>query len=224
VQATGDAIAINHQSLLARRLIIAIAKAPYARCNCLQHGASNDRKRFVPGCVVSGMIGLQDTAMKYLIAWCTAISLAAINLTGCAATHVQTTQADTAALGTESCFWVRYIRHWDVIDPSTMIVYAPLPQNAFLVKLLQPIPDLNFHFGLGFEDADRTGRICRVDGYVSVGEPFPMRVAIAAVRALTPEQVRQLKASGKARDNGKTPTGSAPAAPTTTVPAERARG
>jgi len=162
--------------------------------------------------------------MKYLSACCTAISLAVVNLAGCAATPVQSTQAGTPTPDSETCFRVRYIRHWDVIDPSTLIVYAPLAQNAYLVKLLQPIPDLNFHFGLGFQDAQRTGKICRVDGYVSVGQPFPMRVPIASVRALTPEQVTQLKASGAGKSNGAAPAGNTPAAPTTPVPAKPATG
>lgn len=184
----------------------------------------NDGKRLVANCAVADIFIVKKTAMRHVRACCTAISFAVVNLTGCTASHFQTKQADTAPLGTESCFWVRYIRHWDVIDPSTMIVYAPLPQNAYLVKLLQPIPDLNFHFGLGFEDAHRTGKICRADGYVSVGEPFPMRVPIAAVRALTPEQVKQLKATGNAKDNGATPAGNAPVAPSSAAPAPPAGG
>jgi uncharacterized protein DUF6491 len=162
--------------------------------------------------------------MRYLSVCCTAISVAAFNLAGCAATHAPVARADTALPGTEACFWVRMIRHWDVIDTSTLIVYAPLPQNAYLVKLLQPIPDLNFHFGLAFDDVDRTGRICRIDDSVSVGEPFPMRVPIAAVRALTPQQVQQLKDSSRRKGNAVTPAGNAPATPTTTVPAEPAGG
>jgi Family of unknown function (DUF6491) len=145
---------------------------------------------------------------------CIAISLAAISLTGCATTHVQAAQANTPLPGTESCFWVRNVRHWDVLDPSTLIVYAPMAQDAFLVKLFQPIPDLSFHLSLGFDDADRTGRICSIDDYVSVGEPFPLRVPISAVRALTAEQVKQLKsfAKGKGKDNSVTPAVNGPTA------------
>jgi hypothetical protein len=145
---------------------------------------------------------------------CTAISLAAISLTGCAATHVRSAQANTALPGTEACFWVRDVRHWDVIDQWTLIVYAPMTQDVYLVKLFQPIPDLSFHVGLGFDDAERTGRICSIDDYVIVGKPFPLRVPISAVRALTAEQVKQLKspAKGKGKDNSVTPAVNAPAA------------
>jgi hypothetical protein len=146
--------------------------------------------------------------MKQLRPCCIALTLSTGGLWGCATTHLPPAPEVSATIGTESCFWVRNVRSWDVLDPSTLIVYAPLPQNAYLVKLLQPIPDLNFRFGLAFEDHDRTGRICRADDDVSVGEPFPMRVPIAAVRALTSEQVRQLKSSAKGI--GVSPPGSVP--------------
>jgi len=158
------------------------------------------------------ILKLKGSPMENLRICCTAISLAAMSLTGCASTHVQAAQANTPLPGTESCFWVRNVRHWDVIDQSTLIVYAPMAHDAYLVKLFQPIPDLSFHLTLGFDDADRTGRICSIDDYVSVGEPFPLRVSISAVRALTPDQVKQLKSAGQGKGSGAAPAVNGPTA------------
>jgi hypothetical protein len=154
---------------------------------------------------------LQDTAMKNLSLCCVAISLALSNLSGCASTRAQTPGAqsppsapvsDIPTIGTESCFWIRDVRHWDVIDPSTLIVYAPMPKEAYLVKLLQPIPDLRFHLTLGFEDTDHMGRVCRIGTFVSVGQPMPWRAPVAAVRALTPDEVKQVKTAAKTKGKG----------------------
>jgi hypothetical protein len=171
---------------------------------------------------VRNIFKLQDTAMKNLSLCCGAISLALFNLSGCASTHAQTPGAqrppsapvsEFPTIGTESCFWIRDVRHWDVIDPSTLIVYAPMPREAYLVKLLQPIPDLRFHLTLGFQDTDRMGRVCRIDSFVSVGGPFPWQAPVAAVRELTPDEVKLVKAAAKSKGKGTvaTPTSNVPA-------------
>jgi hypothetical protein len=161
---------------------------------------------------MTNIFRLQDTAMKYPGLCCVAISLALLDLSGCASTHAQTANAqsppsapvaDLPTIGTEACFWIRDVRHWDVIDPSTLIVYAPMPKEAYLVKLLQPIPDLSFHLALGFEDTDHMGRVCRIGSLVSVGQPMPWRAPVAAVRALTPDEVKQLKNAAKTKGKGK---------------------
>jgi len=160
---------------------------------------------------MANIFKLQDTAMKNLSLCCVAISLALSNLSGCASTRAQTANAPSPpgapvanlpTIGTEACFWIRDVRHWDVIDPSTLIVYAPMPKEAYLVKLLQPIPDLSFHLALGFEDTDHMGRVCRIGSFVSVGQPMPWRAPVAAVRALTPDEVKQLKNAAKTKGRG----------------------
>ena len=160
---------------------------------------------------MANIFKLQDTAMKNLSLCCVAISLALSNLSGCASTRAQTANAPSPpgapvanlpTIGTEACFWIRDVRHWDVIDPSTLIVYAPMPKEAYLVKLLQPIPDLSFHLALGFEDTDHMGRVCRIGSFVSVGQPMPLRAPVAAVRALTPDEVKQLKTAAKTKGKG----------------------
>jgi len=94
-----------------------------------------------------------------------------------------------------------------------LIVYAPMPKEAYLVKLLQPIPDLRFHLALGFEDTDHMGRVCRIGSFVSVGQPFPWLAPVAAVRALTPDEVKQVKTAAKTKGKGTvaTPATGAPA-------------
>jgi hypothetical protein len=160
---------------------------------------------------MANIFKLQDTAMKNLSLCCVAISLALSNLSGCASTRAQTANAPSPpgapvanlpTIGTEACFWIRDVRHWDVIDPSTLIVYAPMPKEAYLVKLLQPIPDLSFHLALGFEDTDHMGRVCRIGSFVSVGQPMPWRAPVAAVRALTPDEVKQVKNAAKTKSKG----------------------
>ena len=160
---------------------------------------------------MANIFKLQDTAMKNLSLCCVAISLALSNLSGCASTRAQTANAPSPpgapvanlpTIGTEACFWIRDVRHWDVIDPSTLIVYAPMPKEAYLVKLLQPIPDLRFHLALGFEDTDHMGRVCRIGTFVSVGQPMPWRAPVAAVRALTPDEVKQVKNAAKTKSKG----------------------
>jgi hypothetical protein len=102
-------------------------------------------------------------------------------------------------LGTASCLWISSIRNWDVIDQSTLIVYAPMPNDAYLVKLFQPIPDLIYHDQIGFEDGNHNGQICSLGDDLIVHGPFPLRVPISAVRILTLSEVRQLKAAAKGR-------------------------
>ena len=163
---------------------------------------------------MANIFKLQDTAMKDLSLCCVAISLALLNLSGCASTRPPSAPvANLPTIGTEACFWIRDVRHWDVIDPSTLIVYAPMPKEAYLVKLLQPIPDLSFHLALGFEDTDHMGRVCRIGSFVSVGQPMPWRAPVAAVRALTPDEVKQVKNAAKTKGKGTvaTPATSTPA-------------
>ena len=104
--------------------------------------------------------------------------------------------------------WISNIRNWDVIDQSTLIVYAPMPKDAYLVKLFQPIPDLIYHDKIGFEDGNHNGQICSLGDDLIVHGPFPLRVPISAVRVLTLSEVRQLKATGKGRSPAPPATGS----------------
>jgi hypothetical protein len=116
--------------------------------------------------------------------------------------------------GKEACFWTNSISDWTVLDDSTLIVTAPLPKDAYLVKLFAPIPDLSFRQRLGFQsEAGEGGRFCRENGYVFELGPVPQRWPAVAVRALTPEEARQLlnRAGGPASHRAGSPESPAPA-------------
>lgn len=87
---------------------------------------------------------------------------------------------------------------WRVIDATTMIVYAPLPQDAYLLKLFEPVPELDFKNRVGFDDSDHDGQLCGDGDYLLVGgEVPPRRVAIVAFRKLTSDQAKQLLSAAK---------------------------
>ena len=98
--------------------------------------------------------------------------------------------------GQDACFWKANIFSWTVLDPSTLIVQAPGPRDAYLVKLFAPIPDLAFHEALGFEaGAGEPGRFCQYNGYVLAPGILPDRQPVTAVRALTPQETKDLLAA-----------------------------
>lgn len=102
--------------------------------------------------------------------------------------------------GKPACFWKsNFDGDWTVLNDSTLIVRAPLPKDAYVIKLFQPVFDLSFKQALGFEDKEHTGRICN-DTADSLRVPGwqPPQVLIVAVHALTlAEENQLLKAAGK---------------------------
>src|ERR1700752_1290044 len=87
--------------------------------------------------------------------------------------------------GKDVCFWTRNLYDWTVIDDSTLIVHAPMPRDAYLIKLFAPIAGLDFHNRLGFQGGPSgPDQICGEDAYVVVGGPVPQREPITAVRTL----------------------------------------
>ena len=142
---------------------------------------------------------------------CAALLIAVLSAASCATRSAQSQPAADGLPGTADCVWVLYIQNFDLIDPSTLIVYAPTPKDAFLVKLSQPVPDLNSHESVRFEAGHHDGRICGVDGDMLVRTPSPQRVPVTAVRALTAAEVKQIKAAAKC--GVATDTTAAPAAP-----------
>jgi hypothetical protein len=123
---------------------------------------------------------------------------------GCATNGTATPHAPPPPLpGTEACIFTVNLNDWTVIDNSTLIVYAPLRKAPYLVKLFSPIFDLQFRESLGFEDIEHNGQLCKDDYVVARGDS-PNRTSIIAVRALTPEQARQMIAAAKQGDTSKT--------------------
>jgi hypothetical protein len=101
--------------------------------------------------------------------------------------------------GKPGCFWKSNFQgDWTVLNDTTLIVHAPLPKDAYVIKLFEPVFSLNFKQGLGFEDKEHTGQICsNGDDYLLVPGWQPPQVPIVAVRALTlSEQDQLLRAAG----------------------------
>ncbi|MGD0493224.1 MAG: DUF6491 family protein [Steroidobacteraceae bacterium] len=102
--------------------------------------------------------------------------------------------------GKAACFWKSSFQgDWTILNDSTLIVHAPLPKDIYVVKLFEPVFNLSFKQGLGFEDQEHTGQICNDgDDYLLVPGWQPPRVPIVAVHALTMDQQDQLlRAAGK---------------------------
>jgi hypothetical protein len=121
------------------------------------------------------------------------LALAAAAASGCASSRAGSQRAATALPGTDACVFIRNIYDWQVIDLTTMIVYAPLRKDAYLLKLFAPVQDLDFKERVGFEDSDHNGQLCGFgDDLVVRDEIGARRTPIVAFRRLTPEQLRQL--------------------------------
>jgi hypothetical protein len=102
--------------------------------------------------------------------------------------------------GKPACFWNSSFQgDWTVLNESTLIVHAPLWKDAYIIKLFEPVFNLGFRQGLGFEDREHTGQICNNgDDYLVVPGWEPPQVPIVAVHALTlAEQDQTLQAAGK---------------------------
>jgi hypothetical protein len=96
--------------------------------------------------------------------------------------------------GKDACIFMSEVFDWVVIDPSTLIVYAPTRKDAYLLKLFEPEPELNFKERVGFEDSDHDGMLCGNGGdYLVLRDDIaPRRVPIVAFRKLTPVEATQL--------------------------------
>ena len=137
--------------------------------------------------------------------WRSALSraplLALLAAAGCATSTAPTTQAPPLP-GTEACIFTVNLFDWTVLDDSTLIVYAPQGRDPYLVKLFSPVFDLPFRQALGFEDIEHNGQLCKGDYVVARGDA-PSRTIISSVRALTPEQAKQMIAAAKHADASK---------------------
>jgi|SRR5579863_8422530 len=127
--------------------------------------------------------------------WRSAIMvLAALAATGCATNVAPANHTSTSLPGTETCIFTVDLNDWVVLDDSTLIVYAPTRKNAYLVKLFLPVIGLDFHESLGFEGTEHNGQLCRGD-YVIARGSAPQRTSISAVRALSLQQAKDLRAA-----------------------------
>jgi hypothetical protein len=125
-------------------------------------------------------------------------AVGALALTGCATGRAPPARAAAPLPGTDACVFISNVSDWTVIDPTTMIVYAPLRKDAYLLKLFAPLPELDFKQRLGFDDSDHNGQLCGTgDELVVRDEIGARRMPIVAFRKLTPEQASQLLPPGK---------------------------
>src|ERR1700722_2027364 len=86
--------------------------------------------------------------------------LMALAAGGCASGRAPSAHPAAPLPGTDACVFISNINDWQVIDSTTMIVYAPLRKDAYLLKLFAPVPDLDFKQRVGFEDSDHNGQLC----------------------------------------------------------------
>jgi len=133
------------------------------------------------------------------------IGVFAALVAGCSTTRpTNTAQLDNLTKlsnlpGKPACFWKSSFQgDWTVLNDSTLIVHAPMPKDAYVIKLFEPVFNLSFKQGLGFEDREHTGQICNNgDDYLLVPGWQPPNVPIVAVHALTAsEQDELLRAAG----------------------------
>jgi len=133
---------------------------------------------------------------------CAFLSVAAVAAAGCAASIAPPNQTRASLPGKAACIFTANLSDWVVLDESTLIVYAPTRKEAYLVKLFAPVTGLDFHQTLGFEDTAHNGELCGGDELIVRGSS-PRRTGISAVRALSPQQAKDLRAaagrSGAAR-------------------------
>ncbi len=118
-------------------------------------------------------------------------------MSGCATPSPSPAAANLANLtkpenlpGKPACFWKSSFQgDWTVLNDSTLIVRAPLPKDVYVVKLFEPVFNLSFKQGLGFEDKEHVGQICdNGDDYLLVPGWQPPNVPIVAVHALTVDE------------------------------------
>jgi hypothetical protein len=124
------------------------------------------------------------------------LGVAAIAAAGCAARVALPNPPAANLPGTETCIFTANLFDWVVLDDTTLIVYAPSRKDPYLVKLFAPVIDLDYHQTLGFEDTAHSGELCRGDDLIARGSS-PRRMGISAVRSLSPQQAKDLRAAAK---------------------------
>jgi Family of unknown function (DUF6491) len=142
-----------------------------------------------------------ETTMSRLSTAATAwllLALGGLGTAGCASTGAASQHASAPLPGTDACVFLSTVYDWQVLDSTTMIVYAPLRKDPYLLKLFAPVIDLDFKERVGFEDSAHTGQLCGNGlDYLVVRGDIPQRMPIVAFRKLTVDQAKQLVAASK---------------------------
>ena len=110
---------------------------------------------------------------------------------GCAARSRQTESTNAGGLpGKDDCIWVLYVDRWETIDPSTLLVYTA-NNNYFLVKLAQPVPNLNNRDAVAFYASNLDDRVCGSGKDLLVRSTDAVRDPIITIRSIKASQARQ---------------------------------
>jgi hypothetical protein len=117
--------------------------------------------------------------------------LVVLGAAGCAARSRQTVSTNAASLpGKDDCIWVLYVDRWETIDPSTLLVYTA-NNNYFLVKLAQPVANLNNHDAVAFYAGNHDDRVCGSGTDLLVRTTDALRDPIMTIRSIKASQARQ---------------------------------
>lgn len=126
-----------------------------------------------------------------------ASALLAAGLVACAGPSG--TKQDSAAeapvsAGQQACFYRRQVQDFQVLDRSSLVVFAPSRRNAYLVKISPPANDLRMADAIAFDS--RSNQICgRAGDGLQIGTSAPRRYFVADVRRLEPGQLDALLSS-----------------------------
>jgi len=125
-----------------------------------------------------------------------AVWIATAGLAAGCATSTSPPPKAAALPGTAACVLRADLRGWTVPDAANMVIESA-GGTTYLIRLLYQAPDLLTREQLAFEDGDRNSQICSNGDYLLVGGPMPERVPIIAVRALSADEIKQLRAPKK---------------------------
>jgi hypothetical protein len=91
-------------------------------------------------------------------------------------------------LGQNACFYYRQVQNFDVLDRSTLVIYAPNRRNAYLVKTSPPSTELRYADTIAFEA--RTGQVCgRAGDRLVLATGSSLRLSVVDVQRLTDAQL-----------------------------------
>jgi Family of unknown function (DUF6491) len=162
------------------------------------------------------------------------LMLALLAASGCAVRR-STENTNSSLPGRDDCIWDLYIERWDVVDPSTLLVYTA-DKKYYLVKLAQPVSDLSNRESAGFYASNHDDRVCGTGSDMLVRASDSLRDPLIAIRVLKARQARQFEKTPErvpggrtARRPATTPAASSPgnttsadSAPTNATPADNA--
>jgi hypothetical protein len=118
--------------------------------------------------------------------------LMALSAAGCASRSRQSENIPTggALPGKEDCIWVLYVDRWVTIDNSTLLVYTA-NNNYFLVKVAQPVPNLNDHDAVAFYSSNHDDRVCGNGSDLLVRTSDAVRDPIVTIRSIKASLAKQ---------------------------------